>query len=634
MKTYSYIDIDKNRMEINLDDKDSSLVIQAEKDFETSHKHIRNEEFFIWRAALKSYHLSTYDREVALWSAKWKQNITIWLIRSFVDIMVASLNEKPLAFIWTAINKKWFENKEKIIKTLNYISDVSWFHKELKNTMANWLIIWEIAMRVWYMKTLNKETYISIADWLFIEEEVEVEEKNYPYATNVSIFNLFPDPYSWKLRYVTERDVVSYDTFIETFWSTIRSKKNRSPFKDNDFLPLLTINPNSAVFDDYWNIVNQIHEKVNKKFEELDKFDLPWTVKWNTASWSKIDEDTNVIEGLIEYKATWYQWRLIILANNYPVYIWENPYWFIPYVIKAANQTKARFWEWIPYMLKWLEDVWNSFVNNYFDSARAVANPTLVVQKNLMINEHELEDWTPWGILYTEDNLNGNAVYRLDKWWVRDFNIMWLINQIASQITWISEYDLWQAARERTATWALAVTQSSQKRLSPYVSNFLGAISIVAQMWMKLIKKYWSAKEMIYVLDDEWEQTWEDIKKTDLMWWVNISLEAEWIFWVNEELKHKKLIELYNTLAPSWFNDSPEMAREIIKTAWYSPSRFITEPWEWVKPDNADDIIANNNQTELPWKNRSDAELLWDWLWAAATPNVDLWNWGQWSPLT
>ena len=99
MTTYSFQDKDKNRKEINVGDDDQALVNQAQKDFDTSNKHIRNEEFFIWRAALKSYHLSTFDRKVQLGSNNWKQNITIGLVRSFVDIMVSSLNEKPLVFI-------------------------------------------------------------------------------------------------------------------------------------------------------------------------------------------------------------------------------------------------------------------------------------------------------------------------------------------------------------------------------------------------------------------------------------------------------------------------------------------------------------------------------------------------------
>ena len=632
---YSYIDKTKKSLQIELDGEDESLVNQADKDYKTSAKHIRSQEYYIWRAALKAYHLSTYDRKVQLWKDSWKQNITIGLIRSFVDILVASLNEKPLVFIWTGINQEWAENKDNIIKTLNYVSDVSWFHKQLKDTMANGLVIWEICMRVGYKKTKKEEKYISVADWQIIEEIVEVEEKNYPYASNIPVFNVFPDPYSWPLRYITERWVVSYSEFIEVFWKIIRSKKNRSPLKWDTFLPLLQINENKADLQDYWNIVNQIHEKVNEEFRERDMFEQPNGAAIDSIWGTHHDEDKDVTAWLIEFKASWYSGRLILMANDYPVYIWPNPYWFIPYVVKAANQTKARFWEGIPYMLKPLEDVWNSFINNYFDSARAIANPTMVVQKNLMINDEELEDWTPWGVIYTEDNSNWNAVYRLDKWGLNDFNIMEMIQQIATQITWISEYNQGIAARERTATGALAVTESSQKRLSPYVSNFLDAISVVAQMWLKLIKKYWSSKQMIYILDAEWKQTWESINKKSITGGINLSLEAEWMFWANDSLELKKLIDMYNTLAPSGFAESTEIAKEIVKKSWYIPSKFITEPWKWVKPDNSDKIAEETAKTWLPSNSpeQTDAEITWNEAWDAVTPNIDLGNWGEWNNL-
>lgn len=627
--TYSYTDLKWEIKEIKIKEDDAKFVNQAQKDYETSRKHINNSEFHIWRAALKSYHLSTYDRKVQLWDQQWKQNVTIWLIRSFVDILVASLHEKPLVFKATAINKQWADNKENILKTLDYISDVSWFHKQLKDTMADWLVIGEICMRIWYKNTSKTEKYTSIVDGSIITEDVEVEEKNYPYASNIPVFNVFPDPYTWPLRYITERWVVSYAEFIEVFWNTIKSKKNRSPFKDKDLLALVSINRNGADLQDYWNIVHQIHEKVNQEFWEKDAFERPTSNGSNFPTWTPVDQDPDVIEGLIEFKSTWYNWRLVIIANNYPVYIWPNPFWFIPYVVKAANQTRARFWEGIPYMLKGLEEVWNSFISNYFDSARSIANPTIVVQKNLMLNDEELEDWTPWWILYTEDNANWNVAYRLDKWRLDDFWILPLLQQLASQITWISEYDQWISAKERTATWALAVSQSSQKRMSPYVSNFLDAISIVAQMWLKLVKKYWTAKQMIYILDDEWNQTWEAIQKSNLLWGVNLSLETEWMFWTNQALEAKKLIDLYNTLWPSGFFKSDEMWKEIMKKSGYNASKFITEPWQWNLPANHEQIAATTAQTWIPWVNApvtTDATDLWNEAWQWVTPNVDLGN--------
>ena len=318
----------------------------------------------------------------------------------------------------------------------------------------------------------------------------------------------------------------------------------------------------------------------------------------------------------------------------FSVYIGQNMYWFIPYVIKASNETEARFWEGIPYLLKWLEEVWNSFVNNYFDSARSIANPTMVVNKNLMIDDNELEDWTPWGIVYTENNDNWNAVYRLDKWGLSDFNILPMITQIAQQITWISEYNLGQAARERTASGALAVTQSSQKRMSPYISTFLDSISIVAQMWLVMVKKYWTSEQFIYVLDENWEQTYESIKNSDLKGWINISLNAEWMFGSFEELELQKLITMYQTLAPSGFIESPELAKEIIKKSWFDSSKFITNPWEGIVPENMKpkewELAATEPTTPVPW-GLAQWDIA-DILKNVTNPQVDLWNWGQWSP--
>gem|GEM_PF-6496317 len=39
--------------------------------------------------------------------------------------------------------------------------------------------------------------------------------------------------------------------------------------------------------------------------------------------------------------------------------------------------------------------------------------------------------------------------------------------------------------------------------MSPYISTFLDSISIVAQMWLIMVKKYWSTEQFIYVLDEE-----------------------------------------------------------------------------------------------------------------------------------
>lgn len=614
---------------IELSDELYNQVKQANNDYKTAKDYVMNYQYDIWRDWYKSYHLSTYDRKVQLWAENWRQNITIWLVRSFVDVLKSVIQEKPLTFIWTWVNKAWIANKDNILQTLTWISDVSWFHKQLKDTMGDWLITWEFCLRIWYKKTKPNEQIISTVNWELIEETIESEEMNFPYASNISIFNIYPDPYSWPLRYVTERWVVPYKNFIETFWHLIRNKDNKSPFKNDDFLKTLPINHNlpGTDFTDYWNIINQVHQKINEDLQQKDKYLLSTFLdRWTNANNANFDEQTDVTEWLIEFKITTYDTRVVLLANNYPVYIWKNIYWFINYIVKASNDTKMRFWEWVPYCIWALERVWNSFINNYFDSARSIANPTLVVDKNLILEDEELENWTPWGIIYSESNNPSSLpIYRLDKWGLQDFNILNLIQQIAQQITWISEYNLWQSTWERTASWALATTQSSNKRMWPYISNFLDALSLVGYMWLSLVKKFWAKEQFIYIFDENWNQIEKAFKNKDLLWQINISLQAEGMLWTVNELDMQKLISLYSTLAPSGFITSPELAKEIIKKAWYSPERFIVpEKANQIKPDNYADLKAPITPLENPEAS------LWEIIQQWVNSQINLWNKWQW----
>lgn len=622
MKEYSIKLLDNQTQQIYLDDELSKITQQAEKDYQTSKTYIDAHEKYIWRSGYKSYHLSTYDRKVILWKDwSWKSNISMWLTRAFVDVLVSALNEKPITFLWTWINQAWIENKEKILNTLKYISDATWFHFEMKKMLRDWLNTGTIAIRVWYKQTENTESIISIINWEQVKETIETQEMNLPYATKLSVFNIFPDPYTWPLRYITERWVVPYTDFIEAFWHLIRSKKNKSPFKK--YVEYLTGNKMPWVDKtDYWNIVNQIHQKRNQELRQQDFYlrnsrDISQSQPTN----ENYDEDTSLTDDLIEFKLTTYKSRIVLIANGYPMYTWPNIYGFINYIVTAANG-ETRFGEWIPYLTKPLEDAWNSFLNNYIDWARSIAQPTFVANKNLMLNDKQLQDWTPWGVVRTESTDWGNVIYRLDKWWLNDFNIIPLILQLAQQITGISEYNLGQSSWERTASWALATTQSSQKRLSPYLSNFLNSTSQVAYMWLAMIKKFWVKEQFIYVLWADWTQTSEFIQNKDLTWAVNLSLQAEWMFGSVNELELQKLISLYQTVSQWWIANATEITREIIKKAWFDPARFIVE--EKVKPDNADTLTPPTTPLENPNLD------LWQIIQQSINPQPNLWNQWQW----
>ncbi len=634
-KAYTYKDLKWVDIEIFLNAELESKACQARKDYDNSKGYINDRQYWIWRYAMKAYHLSTFDRKMAINQKAWQSNIAIGLVRSFVDVLVASVEEKPLTFIGTPINQKGLENKDNILKALDYVSDVTGFHRTIKQCLKNWLILGTIALRVNYLKTTKKTKVTSIIDQEAIQTVVEVndeEVKDYPCATSVSVFNIFPDPYPGRLRYVTERGVMSYYEVMSTFGNMIKRKDNLSPFKSESFLQALPLeyNKNQADFLDYGIIVDQIYQKVNEELREKDKYGLQTNAtQFSTSTNSSLtqDQDSAITEGLIEFKYTVYDDRIVLHFNNYPVYIGPNFYWFINYVIKAAGDDSIRFGEGIPFMLRGLEEVATSFINNYFDGARALATPTFVAVKNLLLNESQLESWQPGWTIWIEWWETANAVRRLDKWGLNSFDIYPLITQIAQQITGISEYNLGQSAGERTATGALSVSESSTKRMSPYISTFIDAISVVAQMWLSLMKKNWTKEQWIYVLDDQGNQTFQALHNTDLTGWINLSLQAEWLFGSTNALELQKLIQVYQTLAPGGAVKAWAIASEIIKKAWFTPSRFVINP-EQVKPD----VNPTSGQPDVgptapqnPWEEIN----LWDILKESTNAQPNYGNQGQ-----
>lgn len=374
---------------------------QATKDYDSSYKFIQSQYYYTWRYALKAYHLSTADRGSKI--KHWQQNVAVGVIRSFVDVLISVVNERPLTFVGTPINKIGVENKENILKSLNYVSDVTGFHRTVKQCLKNGLILGTICMRVGYLKTEKKSTITTIVNDELKKDVIETpddEIQDYPYAKHIPIFNVYPDPYNGRLRYVTERGVISQAEFLETFGPMIRRKDNISPLKTDDFLFSLSRKENStnAVLFDYGVIVNQVHQKVNEEARAGDSYTLQtgFDTGNNGRNDSTMqDEDPDVTEGLIEFKFTSYINKFVLHANGYPVCVCPNFFGFIPYVIKAAGDEEMRFGEGIPYMLRGHEEIANSFVNNYFDGARALSTPTFVAPKNLLLNEHQLASGEP-----------------------------------------------------------------------------------------------------------------------------------------------------------------------------------------------------------------------------------------------
>ena len=177
-----------------------------------------------------------------------------------------------------------------------------------------------------------------------------------------------------------------------------------------------------------------------------------------------------------------------------------------------------------------------------------------------------------------EAGVGENPIQRIDKGSVSDFNIYPMMLDICRQLTGISEYNAGIAARERTATGAAAVTQSSQKRLAPFLEAFVAAISQVARMKLNIMRQFWTDKQYVAVADISDEELAEGIpmlSNKDLTGVVSISLELDGIFSAVQDLQYRKLLEVYTQFAGKGIINEAETGAEIMKALGISSNRII-----------------------------------------------------------
>ena len=228
--------------------------------------------------------------------------------------------------------------------------------------------------------------------------------------------------------------------------------------------------------------------------------------------------------------------------------------------------------EGIPYLLAGMEKTMNSFMNNYLDGVKVISTPSYVVRKGLFVDEESLENQSPGSLIYSEGDIGDNAIRRLDKGSITDHNILDITIKVASQLTGISEYNLGVSAKERTATGANAVTQSSQKRLSPFLETFVGVVSRIANMWLILMRKNWTEEKFLIVTGAE---TGRNLKNKDLVGATAITLNMDSMFAVIQDLAYKKILEVYGQTKGTGLVNEDEIIKEIIRVLGYDSKRFV-----------------------------------------------------------
>lgn len=627
--TYNYKTITWETIGVTLDDALMWEVRQAEADYNTAASFVVAQCYYIWKYAYKSYHLSTLDRQNHI--KNWQSNIHSWFIRGFIDVFASALSEKPLAFMASAFDEEWLRNKDDVVHTLSANADKSKFHIEAKKWLLEGLKTGTFAFRVAYKRNGAKMDIITLVDWIPVEKTIETEPANYPYAYHLDVFSAFPDPQnSGRMRYMTERQVTSLAEFTETWWDLINNKENKSPLKSIDFIKLLANNQNWADLNNYWDIREQIYQKINEQLQNSDTYDKVFTSGlslFNTnPSQQTANEDTRVTKWMIEWKFYTRDDTIVLVANNYPVYIGKNVYGFIPYVIRPATSSKVRLGcEGIPYLLRWFEEAVNSFVNNYVDSARAVATPSFSVMKWLLTNESQLESAAPGSTIYIEPSQYGhNVINRIDKGTASDLWIIQVMTQLAQTLVGASDYNMGVSAKERTASGANALTTSADRRMSPYVSNFIEVLVEIGEMWLRMMRRRWVKENFVSILDsDSGERVNKYIKNTNLTGWISLSLSPDGLFTNFNDMRFKRLLEFYTQVAQSNIVDAPYIISELSKLSGLAPEKTIVD-YGKKTPDAVG--IGKTTPSDMPASQEA-----WIDLAAAANPQLDLGNGWQWA---
>ena len=130
LKNYVYYAPDKKGkvvpITVTLTPEQQEQADQAKKRYETSKTWIHKKYVYIWMFAHKSYHLSTEDRQKYL--KTWQSNIAFGLIRSFIDVFVSTLTERPISFRAQGLNEEGVHEGEFNGFGMNFKLNTKKFH--------------------------------------------------------------------------------------------------------------------------------------------------------------------------------------------------------------------------------------------------------------------------------------------------------------------------------------------------------------------------------------------------------------------------------------------------------------------------------------------------------------------------
>jgi hypothetical protein len=302
-----------------------------------------------------------------------------------------------------------------------------------------------------------------------------------------------------------------------------------------------------------------------------------------TSRYGNFGKDDDLMKGLNEWRMFESKSKIVLTLNGFPVFIGINKKKFISIDIIPFKDTGTVFGLPLAITLRDAEQVATSFQSSFIDNAVASINKANLVNKNLIFNMRQIENGIDAGENIIVDNLPagadiGNAIQPLERGRPEDFGIVQAMQALSQRRTGVSEYNAGISSRERVATAVASLVESLLRRLSPYLKNAADVVSIVAEKWLSLIRDNWSESMQGYTLNAENKQEFfnfnpKDLKDNNF----NFSVSTEGMVAVNNEMALKKMVDLFNVIAPTGMSDASEFAKQVLRKAGLPSSLIVKQ---------------------------------------------------------
>lgn len=634
---------DKNGMQkfLILEEGIFNKFKQADQHYNISKKYIEETWIHIWNKAIKSYLLYTGDREQYI--KDWQSNVHIGAIRQKLDVYISYLEDMPMQYIVNGLDAEAFEQarpddilmrtrKDFVENDINYISNITDFPIQAGIGLIEGMQFGTTTIKTYYQNFWDTELVLpAFINGEFMDITYKPKQINTPISEALDIYHIFPDPF-WGRdpKYVTERNIVKINTFMELFSHMIMSEDNDIKFNKEDLADILT-NKNNSNYEDFGSIRDAIYRHHNLKYSKtcsLYKNMRPTTTDTvHTGTPSEERKTDNV-----EFRLTEYEDRIILIANGYPVYVGVNKNHKLMYRFVNAYQGRLLFTESPTLLLAGMEETEMSFFNNYVDNARSAAINRWMASRADFEWTPEIADIPPGWVLWA-DRMTENTLRPMPMQQVTDYGIMNITQAYQQGLSGVSEIDSGRASNLRVAAEWASLSGATNRRMNGYVKRFMNGISGVTTDWIYLHKKQLAVEGKNvwgFTKDIDGKTQTFDVNAKDLEGSYHVTMDSQAFFAMNKETGIQKKLDAFARFQKYLTPDQIKRhMQSIYRDMGMNPAIMLPEA-EPIK-----------EQPEEPSPTEPVDSLYWDLspeqvngmeIGQALNPQVDLGNGGQGIP--